>query len=245
MISEASVSVAASSRKAARPPGGRRGLAGFARHAQQIQRQHHGDVDGGIGEAGPAPAGMVHQPGAERPADRAGKAADQRDMGDGGAGAFAEQPAQRGEGRIVQAGAHADAHDRPAQQVKRQIGRGTQHHQPGGQQQRAGGQYHAAAARLDQPSDARRHQARDQEAERQAADHPGERPSGIRDNRPRQHGDQVVGRSPGQHLRQSDRTDDGQARAVSGQTNWPRRKPRAGSGVHLRGRSARRIGATL
>jgi hypothetical protein len=29
------------------------------------------------------------------------------------------------------------------------------------------------------------------------------------------------------------------------QMNWPRKKPSAGSGVHLRGNSARVIGATL
>ena len=105
---------------APRPPAGvapgRRSLRrspGRARAAsrgmrEQRQRQGHGEMQARIGEARAAPADALDQPGRERPADRAGEAAPERQLRDRAARAPAVEPPERREGRVVEARAHAE-----------------------------------------------------------------------------------------------------------------------------------------
>src|SRR5438128_1098446 len=63
-----------------------------------------------------APADSAFEQGRERPADSAREAGDQRDPGDRVARVASVQAHQRGERRLVQPTAHADAEDRPGEE---------------------------------------------------------------------------------------------------------------------------------
>ena len=126
---------------------------------KQVQRQHDAGVDGCIGEAGAAPADLFYQQRAKRPADGAGEAAEQRDLGNRAVGAFAVDAAQVGKGRVILAASHADADHDPSGDVDGERGRETHDQKARSQQARAGREDHAAAVAVDQPSDAWRHQS--------------------------------------------------------------------------------------
>ena len=81
---------------------------------EQDERQRDREVQSGIGETGPAPAHPFDQEGRERPAYRAGEAAPQGQRGDGGPCLGAVETPERGEGGVVQSGAHAEADEEPA-----------------------------------------------------------------------------------------------------------------------------------
>ena len=57
-------------------------------------------------------------------------------------------------------------------------------------------------------ADPRRDEAGGKQPERQAAHHPGERPAGVARDRRCQHGQEIVGRAPGQDLRRPEHRDD-------------------------------------
>ena len=200
----------------------KRGGAGASRgRPNQVQRQDHQQRDGRIGQAGAAPAHLLHQQGAERPAGGACESAEQRYLGDRRAGLLAVQPAEGGEGRVVQPGAHAQAQHRPAGHEDGQ-GRGQpDHRQPRCQQSGAGRQHRPSAMRLDQPSHFRRDQPGDQQPERQRPADGRHRPASVRGNRRRQHRHEVVRRPPDQDLRRAEGADhDGPGR-MRGQRAHP------------------------
>ena len=151
---------------------------------------------------------MVDHEGAERPAHRAGKPAEQREIGDRPARLAAVEPAERGEHRIIEPGAHAEPDQGPAGEIDRQRRRQTDHHQAGGVEQRARQQQRPPAIAVDQPPDRGRDQPGDQEAQRGAADHQSERPAGILDDRPSEHRRKIERGAPGQDLGHAERGDD-------------------------------------
>ena len=75
--------------------------------------------------------------------------------------------------------AHAAAEHDPAEQIDRQAWRKADADQSRGIEQRRHRQHRPAAARVDDRAHARRDQPRDQQPDRCAADHPGERPAGV------------------------------------------------------------------
>ena len=72
--------------------------------------------------------------------------------------------------------------------------------EPERHQERAAGEHPAAAVTGDQAAGARRHQPGHQQAEREPGHHPVVGPAGVVDDRPRQHRQQIEGRSPRQDL---------------------------------------------
>ena len=79
------------------------------------------------------------------------------------------------------------------------------------QEARAHGQDRTTATACNGAADPGRNQTGDQQPERQAAHHPGQRPAGVGGNRLRQNRREVVGRSPGEYLRHPQHRDDDDA----------------------------------
>jgi len=102
-----------------------------------------------VDEAGAAPSGVLDHEGAERPADRAGKAAEQREAGDRPARFAAIEPAERGEHCVIEAAAHAETEHDPRRHIGCEIGREGDAGQPCGIETRARHQYRTAAALVD------------------------------------------------------------------------------------------------
>ena len=142
------------------------------RHHRHLQRQRNDQVQRRIDQAGAAPAEILRQKRAERPAHRRGKAAEQRQIGDRRPRVPAVELAERGEHRVVEPGAHAAAEHDPAEQIHRQIWRKPDAQKPRGIHQRRGGEHRPAAVPVDDRADLWRDQARDQQPDRGAADHP-------------------------------------------------------------------------
>ncbi len=87
------------------------------------------------------------------------------------------KPAEGGEGGIVKATSHPEAEQQPADQKDRQNRREGQRRQSGRQEQRRRCQHRAPAVAVNRFADMRRGEGGYEEAERQAADHPGQRPA--------------------------------------------------------------------
>ncbi|MGC2521608.1 MAG: hypothetical protein WA417_03090 [Stellaceae bacterium] len=86
------------------------------------------NVQAGPNQAGGAPAELVQEEGAQRPADRAGKASDQRDAGDGAARLATIEPGQRGKGRVIKTHADTNAEHSPSDDQARDPVRGSEYH---------------------------------------------------------------------------------------------------------------------
>ncbi len=169
--------------------------------------------------------------------------------------------AERGEHRVVEAGAHAEADQHPAGEVDRQRRRQTGDRQTGREQQRTGQQHGPAAVTLDDAADLRRDQPGAEQRDRSAADHPGQRPAGIGDDGDRKHRREIERRAPGQDLDDAERCNDGTAvnradrQSQGGGSQRPRREnglsrgngmnhPPFGGNLHrtLRSDSLRNVG---
>ena len=186
----------------------RRHVLFLARNAEQVERQHHGEVDRGVGETRAAPAEPLDEQRAERPAHRAGETAEQRQVGDRAARVLAIEAAQGGERRIIQPGSHAETDRQPGEDEHRKVRGRRLDQQADRQQDGAGGEHRAATEPLDEPPDAWRCQPRREQPQRKRADDPGRRPAGRAGDRAGEHGEQVVGRSPCEDLPDADRCDD-------------------------------------
>lgn len=173
-----------------------------------MKRQAEQKVDRGVAKARDAPSFMLNEEGAERPADRAGEAAEKRQVGDRAARALSIEAAERGEAGIVKAARHAQSHEQPGRQVKR-IGGGGRHQQMRGRQkQRTRGKHRPAAVTLDQPPGDRRDQARKQKPAGEPGNDRRQRPARVGGDRRGEHGWQIEGRSPGEDLRDAKRRDE-------------------------------------
>ena len=158
----------------------RRAPAGFARDREKCQRQGHHEMQSGIGEAGAAPADGLDEPGRQRPADRAGEPAPERQLGDRAAGLRAVEPPERREGRVVEPSSHARRRsaprrpDRPARSAPRPCTAS-----PAASSTRAGRQHLPAAVLLDRPPHPERDRSGDQQPQRHPGDDPSVGPAGV------------------------------------------------------------------
>jgi hypothetical protein len=143
---------------------------------------------------------MIDHERTQRPADRAGETAEQREVCDRTPRVAAVDAAERGEHRVIEPGAHADADHRPCQQVDRQVRRQGGADETGGIEQRTRKQNRPAAVTVDDGADLRRNQPADQQADRGAADHKAERPTGIGNDGRGKNRRKIERRAPGQNL---------------------------------------------
>ena len=152
-------------------PGRRRVERGaVARQREGVQRRADRGEQRGIDQIGAAPADRADQEMRRRPAHGRGEAAGEREHRDRPARGGAEDAPERREGRIVERGAEARAEHHPDREIGRPDARRTTRPQQAERaDQRAGGHHHMAAVAVDRPADERRHQAGDQQAEREAA----------------------------------------------------------------------------
>ena len=186
----------------------------FARHAEQIKRQDHDDADCGIGGAGTAPTEPLDEQCAQRPAHGAGETAEQRQMRDRTARVLTIEAAKRGKGRIIESGPHGEADHQPRSDEDRQVRRQGLHQQADRQQDGAGSQDRATAETLDGMPDTRRHQAGNQQTQREGADDPGRGPAGVARDGSGEDRKQVVRGSPDEDLPDSNRGNDGEATTI-------------------------------
>lgn len=170
-------------------------------------------MDCRVREARDAPSFMRDEKSAERPANRAGEAAKQRQVGDRAAGALPIEAAERGEAGIVEAARHAQAHEQPGQQIKRIGGGRRQQEVSGGQEQGTRGKHRPAAVTLDQPAGDGRRQPGKQESAGEPGNDRSQRPARLGGDRRGEHRGQIVGRSPGEDLRDAKRRDEDMAAA--------------------------------
>src|SRR5260221_1787197 len=178
----------------------------------------------------------MEQPGRKRPAYGAGKSAPQGERHDGGAGFCSKGAAKRRERRVVEPAAHTEPKRKPSRPVNGEVVCTSQQGKSKAQQQRADSENRPAAVRFDRAPDGGRGETAGQEPERQAANHNGQRPTGVGGNRRTQYGEQVVGRTACQNLRNSKRRDhDAPDRTGYG--------TRARSGAHLSSATATSAGA--
>ena len=109
------------------------------------------------------------------------------------------EPAEGGERGVVEAGAHAEADHQPREDEDGQIRCEREWRDPPQGELRSprgpGGRHNG---RLRRRRSAR--PALDEQAERERADDPGQRPAGVARDRLGKHGQEVVGRAPGQDL---------------------------------------------
>ena len=182
-------------------------------------------MPGRVGQARRAPAEMLDQERAARPAHRGGKATEQSHRRDGAARRPAVERAERGKDGVIKPGAHAGPGNGPAGEIEAEIVRGADQCQPGRDQNRATRQYDAPAAAGDGATDPRRHRACNQKAERKPAHDAVVGPSGVGGDRLRQHGEQIECRAPGRDLQCTEHGHHDAARHWSG----ARRRLRHGS----------------
>ena len=188
----------------------RAGRSGAGRCADNghLQRHDQKQMQPRIDKAGRAPAGMLDHEGAERPADGAGKSAEQREIGDRRARLAAVHASERGENRVVKAGAHAEADQHPGGEIHRQRWRSADTGKPRRIAKRAREQHRPPPAFVDDAADLRGNQAGNQKPERGAGDHVAERPAGFGDDRLGKHRRKIERGAPGQDLANAQRRDD-------------------------------------
>lgn len=172
----------------------------WTRDREQDQRQRDREMPGGIDEAGRSPTEALDQERRQRPADGRGEPAPQGQRRDGRPRLLAVQPAEGREGGVIEAGAHGGAEHEPGQHEHPKRRRQAEQHEADGEQDHRAGHDGPAAMFSDQPADARRHHPGDQKPGRQAADDPRKRPAGLGRDRGREHGQEVIGRAPGEDL---------------------------------------------
>ncbi len=179
-----------------------------ARQQREIERQSGKQLHRRVDEACAAPADLGHQEGGNRPADGAGEAAEQGQGGDRRTRAVAVQAAKRREGRVIEPCPHAEPDHEPRAHIGRKGRRRRQADLAGADADGAESKHIAAAMTFDRGADSRRDQAGDQKPERQAADHPSQRPTGLCGHFRRNDRRQIVGRAPRHDLRQPKHGDD-------------------------------------
>jgi hypothetical protein len=180
-------------------------------HHGHLQRQCDQEMQRRVDETGGTPADVIDHESAEWPADSAGKTAKQREVRDRPARATAVEPAECGEHCVIKSGAHADANQRPGDQIERQVRRKAGAGKAYGIEQRTRQQHGAPAVAVDDAPHLRRDQTGDQQSDRCAADHPAQRPAGVRDNGCREHRREIERGPPRQDLRDTQRGDDNAA----------------------------------
>src|ERR1700730_8988230 len=121
-------------------------------------------MTGGISKACCPPAIVLHQIGADRPADGARKAAKQRDEGHEAARLLAVDLAEGRERGIVESSAHADADDTPSGEVPRVVLRGSDETKSGRDEQGTEGEDRASSPSADRASDTWRDEASRQQS---------------------------------------------------------------------------------
>ena len=113
-----------------------------------------------------------------------------------------------GESRLIEPEAHAEAKDRPGHGEAGGIGGQRQQNQPGGEHEIGCGQHIPPAMPVDDPPGERPEQAREQQRGREDAEKPGARDVQVRRDRIGEHRRQIIGRAPGERLRDAERGDD-------------------------------------
>ena len=129
-----------------------------AGHDEACSGSAYEDVDRGVGGAGTAPAELLDEPGAERPADRAGEAAPQGQGGDRAPGVLRRRggPAWRTPRRRDPTPCRRPSRARP--QVDGEAVGEREGREPGGEQDRAGDENRTAALGVDGAPDPGRDQ---------------------------------------------------------------------------------------
>src|SRR5215510_7077670 len=169
-------------------------------------------MEAGIDKAGTAPADRLREERAQGPTHGAGEAAEQREISNGSTRLFAIELAERREHGIVGPSPHAAAQQNPGRQIDRQGRRETDAGEGGGVQHRARREHRPPSPLVDDGSDARRNEAGDEQADRDTADYPAERPAGIGDDRLGEHGGEIERRAPAEDLGDAERGDDDRSR---------------------------------
>ena len=195
--------------------GGNRSLrARDRRQHQPVDRQADQDVRRRPRKAGVAPADGLQPPRGQRPSDGGGEAREQGNAGDRAPCRVAIDAAERAEGGIVKARAHADAEQEPGgEQNRYRVGEAEQG-EPRGQHEVGKRQHGTAADQIDLPADARPEHGRDDKRCREGGKDPVRGNAEIARDRIGEDRGQVIARSPGQRLRRAERDNDGKLAAV-------------------------------
>ena len=194
--------------------GNRRLCTRNGRQHQPVDRQADQDMRRRPRKAGVAPADRLQPPRGQRPSHRRGEACDQGDAGDRAPRRVAIDAAERAEGGVVEARAHADAEQEPGgEQHRYRIGEAEQR-QPRGQHEVGKRQHGPAADQIDLPADARPEHGRDDQRRREGGKDPVRGDAEIARDRIGEDRRQVIARSPGQRLRGAERHNDGKLAAV-------------------------------
>ena len=182
-----------------------RGLA--SRETNPVERQADGEVDRGEDHERAAPAIGLVQVMADHPEDGRGVGAVERKVRDGLAAARRRDLHERGERRVIETAAHAEAEHGPDRQIARRVAHLREREEPCRYDDRADRHHHACTDPIDEPADPRRDEAHDEERDAEAEKDRGHRPSGLGDDRLREDAETVVARAPGRDLRNSERVD--------------------------------------
>src|SRR5215475_534055 len=134
-------------------------------------------MDRRVDETCASPPEMLDHKCTQRPANRAGKTAKERQAGDRPARFAAIHPAECGENRIIKASAHSEANEHPGEQINRQCMRQTNKREACGIEQRTCQQDWSSAADIDNAANLRRDQACSEKTDRCPPDHKSERPA--------------------------------------------------------------------
>ena len=159
---------------------------------QKIERQADHDVRDRPRVAGLSPADRLKPERAQRPADRAGEARDQRDAGDRRSRVAAVDAAQRAERRIVEAEAHADAEQQPGRRHHPERGRCAKQREPRRENDVGGAENLPSADAIDLPPDPRAEQSGNHQRSRERGEEPVARDPEVARDRIGQDGRQIV-----------------------------------------------------
>jgi hypothetical protein len=170
---------------------------------EQVKRDREAKLDRGVGKTCAAPPQMRLKERRQRPAYSAGETAEQGQDRDGAACLLPVEAAKRREGRIIEAASHAEAHDGPTYKIDWKAVCGAQHEQPRREQHRADGQHAPPSCLRDCAAYHGRGKSGDHQAERQASNHPWQRPAGVAGDGSRHDGQKIVGRAPREDLREA------------------------------------------
>ena len=155
-------------------------------------------------QAGPTPSNGIHEQGACRPANRAGKTGEQRNAGDRIARIAAVKSGDGREGCFIETEAHANAYHHPRQRQSGEAGSRRQQHQACRKHQICTGQHVTTAMPVDHPTGSRTKQSRQQKGAREDTEEP--RPGKMKAlaDRIGHHSRKIVGRSPSERLCNAD-----------------------------------------
>src|SRR6185437_6404752 len=150
------------------------------------------------------------------PADGAGEAGEERYAGDRVARRATVKPGDGGEGRFIEAEAHADADDGPGRRQPDDAGCLRQKGEAAGEGEIGRRQHIAAAVPVDHPARQWAEQARQQQRGREGAEEPRVRQVQLGRDRIGEDRRQVIGRAPGKRLRDAEGGDDERAMIPNG-----------------------------